>query len=57
MFYLWLRMVNYEKRYDFYPYKICENCALMGPNEAANFKVPKGKLVPSFLKDRESIIV
>lgn len=46
-----------EKRHDVYPYKICENCALIGPNEPANFKVPEGKLVPSFLKDRESIIV
>jgi hypothetical protein len=46
-----------EKRHDLYPYKICENCALIGANEPANFKVPEGKLVPSFLKDRESIIV
>ena len=46
-----------KKRYDNYPFKICENCALIGPNEPANFNVPKGKVVPSLLKDRESIIV
>ena len=46
-----------EKRYGLYPYKICENCALIGPNEPAHFKVSKRKPVPSFLKDRESIIV
>jgi hypothetical protein len=46
-----------EKRYALYPYKICENCALIGPNEPAQFKVSKRKPVPSFLKDRESIIV
>jgi hypothetical protein len=46
-----------EKRYALYPYKICENCALIGPNELAQFKVSKRKPVPSFLKDRESIIV
>jgi hypothetical protein len=27
------------------------------PNEPVNFKVPKGKIISSFLKDRESIIV
>lgn len=45
-----------EGRYKLYPYKICENCALIGPNEPAQFKVSK-KPVPSFLKDREAIIV
>lgn len=45
-----------ERGYKLYPYKICENCALIGPNEPAQFKVSK-KPVPSFLKDREAIIV
>ncbi len=46
-----------EKCHDLYPYKICENCALIGPNEPVNFTVPKGNIIPSFLKDKESIIV
>jgi hypothetical protein len=46
-----------EKRYAVYPYKICENCALIGPNEPAHFEVSKRKSAPSFLYDRESIIV
>ena len=46
-----------EKRYAVYPFKICENCALIGPNEPAHFEVLKRKSAPSFLKDRESIIV
>jgi hypothetical protein len=46
-----------EKRYAVYPFKICENCALIGPNEPAHFEVSKRKSAPSFLKDRESIIV
>jgi hypothetical protein len=46
-----------EKRYGLYPYKICENCALIGPNEPPHFKVSKLKPIPSFLKNRESIIV
>jgi hypothetical protein len=29
----------------------------MGPNEPAQFKVSKLKAVPSFLKDRDAIIV
>ena len=37
--------------------KYVENCALIGPNEPALFKVSKRKPAPSFLKDRESIIV
>jgi hypothetical protein len=46
-----------EKRYGLYAYKICENCALIGPNEPPQFRVSKLKPVPSFLKNRESIIV
>jgi hypothetical protein len=46
-----------EKRCGLYPYKICENCALIGSNEPAHFKVSKRKPVPSFLKDRALIIV
>ena len=46
-----------EKRYSLYPFKICENCALIGPNEPALFEVLKRQSAPSFLKDRESIIV
>jgi hypothetical protein len=46
-----------ERRHKLYPYKICENCALIGPNEPAQFKVSKLNPVPSFLKDREAIIV
>ena len=42
---------------SFSPYKICENCALIGPNEPGQFKVSKLKIAPSFLKDREAIIV
>jgi hypothetical protein len=45
------------KRYDLYPYKICENCALIGPKEPAHFEVSNRKSAPSFLKDRDSIIV
>ena len=46
-----------EKRSGLYPYKICENCALIGPNEPPHFKVSKLRSAPSFLKNRESIIV
>jgi len=46
-----------EGQYKLRPFKICYNCILIGPHEPAHYTIPKGKLVSSFLRDRESIIV
>lgn len=37
-----------EKRYGLYPYKICENCALIGPNEPHTSKYQNESLYQPF---------
>ena len=46
-----------EKQYELEPFKICSNCRSIGLNEPGIYKIPKGRLVDAFHKNRDKITV